>query len=138
MTDNFHLNKVVFIDDDPITNEFHKKLAESIQLAKSIEFYETGEEACKKYSNVNNSDEFPDLFFVDLGLPQMDGHELGLRLRKLDGFKDKNSKVCFLTASKDIRDVVKADNHQFEHYYWKPMDKRKMQQLLREVFNIVE
>lgn len=130
------LNKVVFIDDNPLTNELHKILAKSMGLAKEVEFYETAEEVLRKYSAEELGAAFPNIFFVDIGLPRMDGHELGLKLSRLPGFKEVNAKVCFLTASKDIRDVVKADNNDFDHYYWKPMDQRKMGQLLREAFNI--
>lgn len=133
-----YLNKVVFIDDDPATNALHRSLAESMDLAKHVEVYESGEEVLKRYVQVTDPNEFPDLFFIDLGLPKMDGHELGLSLRKLLGYDRGRSKICFLTGSKDIRDVVKADNHDFEHYYWKPMDKRKILQLLREAFGIIE
>lgn len=133
-----YLNKVVFIDDDPTTNTLHKAFAESVGLAKTLEFFESGEEALKKYESIEDLDEFPDLFVVDLNLPRISGHELGLSLRKLPGYSHKQSKICFLTASKDIRDVIMADSHEFDHYYWKPLDKRKIQQLLREAFGIVE
>ena len=138
MSSASYLNKVVFVDDDPITNSLHKTFAESIGLAKHLEFYESGEEVLKKYAEIEDLNDFPDLFFVDLNLPKIDGHELGLSIRKLNGYDHKKSKICFLTASKDIRDVIKADSHEFDHYYWKPLEKRKIMQLLREAFGIVE
>lgn len=130
------LKKVVFIDDNTATNQLHRMLANSMNLAHDLEFYETAEEAIRKYGNPNYNGTFPNIFFVDIGLPMMSGHELATALRRLPGFKENNSAICFLTASKDIRDVVTADNNDFDHYYWKPLDKRKMARVLREVFNI--
>lgn len=130
------LNKVVFIDDNPLTNELHKVLSKSMGLASEVECYETAEEVLDIYTSEEADRAFPSVFFVDIGLPQMDGHELGVKLSRLPGFNEGGSKVCFLTASKDIRDVVKADSNEFEHYFWKPMDKRKMTQFLREAFRI--
>lgn len=130
------LKKVVFIDDDPATNEFHRLLAKSMNLATEIEIYETAEAAIEAYSKPEEGKPFPNLFFVDIGLPKMDGHELGIKIRRLPDFDQNNTAICFLTASKDIRDVVVADSNEFEHYFWKPMDERKINQVLRDAFNI--
>mgnify|MGYP003657138097 CR=1 FL=1 len=130
------LKKVVFIDDDPATNQFHKMLAESMNLAEEIEIYETAEAALKIYAQAEDGRSFPNLFFIDLGLPQMDGHELGVKVRNLPEFDLGKSAICFLTASKDIRDLVVADSNDFEHYFWKPVDKRKITQVLREALDI--
>ena len=136
MTNSTILKKVVFIDDDPATNQFHKLLAESMNLAEDIEIYETAEAALKVYNEPDKGRTFPNLFFVDIGLPKMDGHELGVNIRKLPEFDGNESAICFLTASKDIRDVVVADSNEFEYYFWKPMNKRKIQPVLREALNI--
>lgn len=136
MTNSLPLKKVIFIDDDNATNQFHKMLAKSMNLATEIELYQTAEEVLKIYSQPQEGRVFPQLFFVDIGLPKMSGHELGVKIRQLPEFDSKQSGICFLTASKDVRDVVMADNNKFDHYYWKPMDKRKIHQALREVFNM--
>ncbi|MCF8465264.1 MAG: response regulator [Flavobacteriales bacterium] len=132
------LKKVVFIDDDPATNLLHKILAKSMNLAEEVEFYETAEQALKAYDTEEEGRSFPTIFFVDIGLPRMSGHELSVELRGLPGFQKTKSIICFLTGSKDIRDVVRADNNQFNHYFWKPLDDRKIKQLLREGLNIGE
>jgi len=136
MSNSKILKKVVFIDDDPATNQFHKLLAESMNLAEEIEIYETAEAALKVYSQPQAGRDFPNLFFLDIGLPKMDGHELGVKMRRLPEFDESKTAICFLTASKDIRDVVVADSNAFDHYFWKPMDKRKIEQVLCETFRI--
>ena len=135
MKQEYLLNKVVFIDDDPTTNLIHKKIAESMNLAKSVEFYENCETIWDAYGD-GNAEEVPDLVFVDIGLPKVNGVELADKLQQLDQFKTHDTKFCFLTASKDIRDVLKADDLEFDHYYWKPLSKAKMGQVLRETFSI--
>ena len=136
MTNSLPLRKIIFVDDDNATNQFHKMLAKSMNLATEIEIYETAEEVLKAYSEPKEGRTFPQLFFVDIGLPKMTGHDLGIQIRKLPEFDATQSGICFLTASKDIRDVVVADSNEFDHYYWKPMNKRKVHQVLREVFNM--
>lgn len=130
------LNKVVCIDDDPITNEFHRNLFKKLNLANAIELYETAEQALEVYRNNPDEEDFPELFLVDIGLPRMTGHELAVVIRELPGYRKGKMHICFLTASKDIRDVVKADENSFEHYFWKPLDQRKTEQLLREAFGV--
>lgn len=130
------LNKIVFIDDDPITNEFHRNLLNKMRISNHVEFFETAEQALGAYRENTDRSDFPELFLVDIGLPRMSGHELALAIRELPGYEKGKTHICFLTASKDIRDVIKADENQFEHYFWKPLDKRKFEQLIREAFGV--
>ncbi len=131
------LKKVAFIDDDNATNQFHRKLSASMNLADEVETYETAEAVLKAYAQPQEGRAFPDLFFIDIGLPKMDGHELSVLIRSLPEFDHERSAICFLTASKDIRDLVTADNNDVNHYFWKPMDERKIRQVLREAFDMV-
>jgi len=135
MKQEYLLKKVIFIDDDPATNHIHKKIAESINLAETVEFYESCEAIWNEYGE-DNAEQVPDIVFVDIGLPKINGVELADKLQQLEQFKAHDTKFCFLTASKDIRDVLKADDYEFDHYYWKPLNKAKMGQVLRETLSI--
>ncbi|MGB0917765.1 MAG: response regulator [Flavobacteriales bacterium] len=135
MERNYILSKLVFIDDDPLTNQFHKMLIESMKVAREIECFDSAESILAHYSKTNPNRKFPDLFCVDIGLPKMNGHELAVALRQLPEFKEQKSTICFLTGSKDINDVIAADVNQFNHYFWKPLDKPKFNTLLKEVYN---
>lgn len=137
MSDNSTiLKKVVFVDDDPATNQIHSMLVGSMNLAEKIEAYETAEDLLLAYDDDDDGAELPDIFFVDINLPRISGHELAIKLRGMKRFDPKKTAIVFLTASKDIRDLVKADDNAFDHYHWKPLDKRKMGQILRETFDI--
>jgi response regulator RpfG family c-di-GMP phosphodiesterase len=35
-----------------------------------------------------------------------------------------------LTASLDIKDVIKSDENEVEHYYFKPIKEKELQQLI--------
>lgn len=131
------LKKAVFIDDDPTTNEYHRNLLERMKLAETVEFYGTAEKALDVCRAITDEDEFPELILVDIGLPKMTGHELALAIREIPAYRQGRTHICFLTASKDIRDVIKADENLFEHYFWKPLDARKIEQLMAEAFGNV-
>jgi CheY-like chemotaxis protein len=130
------LKKVVFVDDDPATNQVHNMLASSMNLAEEVEIFTSGQDVLMTYHDDDNGPKLPDIFFIDIRLPRISGHELAIKLRSIKRFDPKKTAIVFLTASKDIKDLVEADDNKFEHYHWKPLDKRKMAQILRETFNI--
>lgn len=136
MSDRPQLKKIVFVDDDPLTNGFHQKLIANMGIAQAVEFFEKAESLLEQYTDSTLTVDYPELFIIDIGLLKESGHELAKTIRDLSGYDPEKSKIAFVTASKDINDVVIADNNEFDHYFWKPLDKRKVTQLLREALNV--
>lgn len=62
--------------------------------------------------------EHPDLILMDIGLPEMNGHEAMKEIRKDPWGKD--AKVIFLSALDDATNVFKAVESQSKEYLIKP------------------
>lgn len=130
------LNRVVFIDDDPYTNEYHRLFAKRINLAKEVMFFEKAEDALKYLDGIENKYDFPELILVDVNMPLMDGHQFVARINDMSGYNSIRTMVAFLTSSKNIADVIKADEEQVEFYYWKPLDNKLIKRILKDGFNM--
>jgi PAS domain S-box-containing protein len=70
----------------------------------------------------------PQIFILDIGLPDMDGYELCRRLHKLPA----SEHACFvaLTGYGQAHDKVLAKAAGFDHYFVKPMDMNALQKVL--------
>lgn len=130
------LNKVIFIDDDPHTNEYHRLFADRINLSKEVSFFDDAEKALSYLSGIKDKYDFPELILVDINMPRMDGHEFVERVNEMQGYNSMRTMVAFLTASKDILDVIKADEEQVEFYYWKPLNNNLIKRILHDGFSM--
>ncbi|MFC7516702.1 ATP-binding protein [Herbaspirillum sp. GCM10030257] len=77
--------------------------------------------------------ETPDVFLLDIGLPDMDGNELARRLR----MQPETTKAILIavTGYGQEQDRDAALNAGFDHYFAKPMDSAKLASLLAEINN---
>ncbi|MFC2175766.1 response regulator [Bacteroidota bacterium] len=136
MASNAALKKVFFIDDDKATNAYHKGLAQNFNLAEEVSIFDNAEDALKLLAAVKSKQDFPDLIFLDIIMPKVDGHEFVKQIRELETFDENRTRVVLLTSSKAIDDVVTADENDVSYYYWKPLDEALLKKILKEGFGI--
>lgn len=130
------LNKVVFIDDNDFTNELHKRVAGSVNLANEISCFNNAQDALSSLGAIKEKYDFPELILADIHMPGMDGHEFSEKIQNMAAFNPNRTVLAFLTSSKDIVDVIKADENEVELYYWKPLNKELVAKVLRDGFGI--
>lgn len=92
------LQNVLFIDDDRPTNIINERLAERSNVFKSIQVYMHSVEALQYLTELVNTDQtFPDLIFLDINMPALNGWEFLDAFRKL-GLENKIKVVMLSTA----------------------------------------
>lgn len=117
------LLNILLVDDDPVSNFLAKKNLEKLGF-KQVKTVENGQEALDYLDY-----EAPDLLFLDLNMPVMDGLEF-LRQTKEKDLLDK-IRVIVLTSS--IRPEDKAKSLHYENvldYVEKPLNEEKIENLL--------
>ena len=117
------LLNILLVDDDPVSNFLAKKNLEKLGF-KQVKPVENGQEALDYLDY-----EAPDLLFLDLNMPVMDGLEF-LRQTKEKDLLDK-IRVIVLTSS--IRPEDKAKSLHYENvldYVEKPLNEEKIENLL--------
>lgn len=128
------LRKVMFVDDDFYVNEFHKMLVKQTNMADEALFYNEAEKALSHLADLK-ANEFPELILIDVNMPKVNGHEFVKRLNNIGSYNSDATVVAFLTSSKDIRDVIMADENNVAYYYWKPLNKEGVDKILTDYFN---
>jgi PAS domain S-box-containing protein len=71
----------------------------------------------------------PDAIVLDIRLPDMNGYELMQRLKKMDGL----SRATFIGVSGYF---AAASSTEFDHFFEKPLDTARLDDLLRSMFDI--
>lgn len=130
------LKRVMFIDDDDATNFFHQSLSKEVNLAANLDVHNNATEALKVLNEITDKYEFPELIFVDINMPKINGHEFTQLVQDMPGFNPNRTCVALLTNSKSIGDVIEADQNEVEHFYWKPLNTETLNQVLKDGLGI--
>lgn len=133
------LSGILIIDDDPLTSYLHKRVIDGFNVVHRIEIASNGEEAIEFINDCIQSereDKIPQLIFVDLFMPFMDGYQFLEAYKKLN-FKNKDSVVvAVLTTSFLHKDKIRVKEYQVKEYVEKPITHEKMRRLMEEHFSI--
>lgn len=74
----------------------------------------------------------PDVIFLDIGMPRMDGYEACRRIRGLDQAPDPV--IVALTGWGQAEDKRKAQEAGFDHHFTKPVDPARLEVLIGSHF----
>jgi len=107
---------ILLVDDSPSTNFYNKKIIEVQNLTDKIHEVGNGLEAL---DYLNNEGKFqdasiytkPNIIFLDINMPKMDGFEFIEAYQKLPEAKRAEILVVFLTTSNWSKDKAKAINN---------------------------
>lgn len=124
---------ILLVDDSTSTNFFHKKLIEISGEAESVFEAENGLEALdymNKEGKFNASHPRPNIIFLDINMPKMDGFEFLENYAKLDDTKKADIIIVFLTTSNWTKDKVKAIESKLVYdFIEKPLTKKTLQRI---------
>ncbi|TDS15137.1 response regulator receiver domain-containing protein [Maribacter caenipelagi] len=126
------LKEIMLVDDNSIDNYVSKIVVEKENFTETITVKSSAIEALDYLKA--KTDNFPELIFLDIKMPIMDGFEFLLEFSKFTVDKKENSAIVMLSSSINNADMEAASNEQHViDYLSKPLSKDK----LAKVFDIL-
>lgn len=132
---------VLLIDDDETTNFLNRRLLERLEVTEHIRTFVNGKQAFDYLYNVSNNNYDPEnnnyfkpqLIFLDINMPVMDGFEMLDLYEKLNADFRKNIVMAVLTSSTHPQDTETSQKYAAE-YITKPLSIDKLKKLLAKHF----
>ena len=133
------LNCILLVDDDEPTNFLNKMILEDVDCAQSIEVADSGVSALdylKNAANGNgNASNSPDLIFLDINMPAMNGWEFLEQYSQLEKQHKANVVIVMLTTSLNPDDRAKASKiSDVSGFETKPLTPEKLEAILKKYF----
>jgi len=135
------LSGVLLIDDDDTTNFLNLRLLDRMQVTEHVRTFVNGKQAfdylysvSNNHYDADNKDYFrPELIFLDINMPVMDGFEMLDLYERLDPEFRKHIVMTVLTTSTHPQDTAEARSYAAE-YLTKPLTAEKINALLEKYF----
>ena len=102
--------RVLLVDDNEIDNFTHEKILEKAGFAEGVAICDSGQDALE-YLQKTTFDELPDIIFLDIMMPVMDGFSFLDKFDTLPGEIRKKCKVIMLSSSESFRDLNRANRN---------------------------
>tara|TARA_R110000868_G_scaffold359046_1_gene620837 strand:- start:788 stop:1201 length:414 start_codon:yes stop_codon:yes gene_type:complete len=126
------INSIFIIDDDAITVFGIKKLLATVVTCTNITNFSNGKIAIEYFENLESNEELPDIIFLDLNMPIMDGWEFLEEFIKLPIKQKITINIVTSSINREDRDksyTFKLKTHHNITYNTKPLNKDEIQNI---------
>jgi len=126
------VSKICLIDDDQFYLFSMRRMIEINHLCTTIAECKNGQEAINYISkSLTEKETLPDVIFLDINMPVMNGWEFLEAYEKLDSKIKKKAKLYVVSSSIDSNDKAKAKAYKtVTDYIIKPVSIDQLKQLL--------
>jgi len=133
MADVSPLLTICLIDDDRIYQFTAKRIIELVNPTQKVLGFFNGQEAIEFFRQPTlTDDDLPDVIFLDINMPVMNGWEFLEAYESVKNNFSKNITIYMVSSSIDEKDRTKASCYgSVKDYIEKPVN----QQMMREILN---
>lgn len=104
--------KILLVDDSEIDNFIHQTLLKKTDVPLDIHTETSAQEALDYLKTIGDRpNDFPDILFLDIRMPQMDGFEFMEEYRQLPKACRQKCTVYMLSSSLDPMDLERSKNY---------------------------
>lgn len=133
---NKKLNCIMLIDDNNDDNFYHERVIKKNSAAEQVVSIESGAEALEYLKDQTRQENgHPDLIFLDINMPGMNGWEFLQEYEKLDGSLRSKVVIVMLTTSDNPDDKIKAGNlGVLADFRTKPLTKEMLDEIIAKYY----
>jgi CheY-like chemotaxis protein len=123
---------ICFVDDDDIYKFTVNRTIQHHKLVRKILMFGDGEEALNfMIDNVGNNHDLPDIIFLDINMPIMDGFQFMEEYVKLKPRVGKKVTIYMVTSSVDPVDLDRAKQiSEISDYLIKPINSGQLSEII--------
>lgn len=130
---------VMLIDDNDIDNLINQKMIEAANICENIYTHSGAKSAIEFLKNMEKLSKMlpdaqilPDLIFLDIDMPLMDGFQFLDQFDKLSAETKRHCKIIMLTSSISPQDFNRAKNYSYvKKYINKPLTQEEIRKLVQ-------
>jgi CheY-like chemotaxis protein len=129
-------NTIMLIDDNEIDNLINQKIIESSNICKHIFTHTGGKSAIEFLKNMEkiaattNNVTLPEVVFLDIDMPLMDGFQFLDEFEKLSRSTKEYCSIIMLTSSINPQDMSKSKKYDYvKKYVNKPLTQESLKKL---------
>ena len=115
---------VMLVDDNELDNFINKKRVEADSFAGATTIHTSAQSALDYLkNNVDNPGQIPDLIFLDIMMPEMDGFGFLEVFDKLPDAVKTKSRIVMLSTSDSFKDLNRANQNKYvKRFLNKPLN----------------
>lgn len=125
---------VLLIDDEVMSNAVHTMMLQAHPHIGQIQEARNGKEALIFLEeSIRKGEAFPDIIYLDINMPLMDGFEFLERLNTHPLIDYSKLNIAILSSSVHPKDMTKARNLGIAHFFVKPLSEYHIRQSLKVI-----
>ncbi|MEM1406501.1 MAG: response regulator [Bacteroidota bacterium] len=131
LSDTKTIDLVMLVDDNETDNFISKRIIEITKFANRVEVKNSGKSALDYLrDNQENIEELPNLIFLDINMPIVDGFVFLYEFEKFNNLIKDKCKVIILSSSDNKRDIDKiVNNNHVIKFITKPLTETALEEV---------
>ena len=127
----YKYKNVLLIDDNHIDNLINRKILDNAMYAENIIVIDSPQEAFDFLrQSLATGENIPEIIFLDLRMPVMNGFEFLKSLLELPELKPNLFKIFVLSSSLDPKDINRIkENHLVSRFIGKPLTNQILEEI---------
>ena len=125
------INSVMLVDDNDTDNFIHKRVLELSKFCSNIIIKNSGKSALEYLrNNLSNADALPDIIFLDINMPIVDGFVFLFEFESMSDDLSKRPRIVILSSSDNKKDIDRiVDNEFVIKFITKPLSEEALAEL---------